>query len=984
MKQITSNASETPNSSGDFWGREEWLRNIQAKIPSLGIWFKINIFKIASVFLFFISLVEFTDFWKCLINKYWVEPVMSKIGSSSALFIFFVSLVLVVLYVFLSVLFEKKYWKNRFWLILFAVVIYTLSFFSGLWYYKESYGIAYTHVVYLLLLLDPILIYKSYLRSKRLKTRSDKYAGLLYDLPIDEQSNNESFKRRKYAQSVADELVKSFKSEGSFAIGIIGEWGAGKTSFSDMIQCRIKELDRKNSDRVEVIINFKPWFNKTSNEIIESFFSQYLRQVSVYIPSLSSKIPKYIQVLVESNDNKWVKLFQKIFFISADTDAQKLYEDIWNQLRDRDVRVMVFIDDLDRLDANEVLEVLRLIRNTANFPNTIFIATYDKEYIVGALGDSHIPKPEQYLQKIFNMEIALPKYEDRVICEELEFCMIEVFSKYSTSDYFRKVAIDISFLKIDEDHGSLPFLIPKVLPTIRDVKRYVNALKVNTILFRQEMNEEVDLYEFCLLELIRYRAPEIYNLLRDDPLRLLDLNSQHHFIYRFRYSKEDDNLTPFIKFLNKKNEGIENLLKNLLKQLFLDEKDVLSNSIKHVNGYFKYFAYRLDGKSIPISEFIDVIVMDKPILNIEKWFRTKNNREIEDKLDYCFKAVKKGTLSSDIVYNYIKKLLDGCKPNALQDRVLMSVNRHLRDTTFQTWAEYIAFVDLWAFCLRMNAGLKANDPLYDFLSVVLYGKYLQRKSPEVIFPNSSSEILNIFQNSPYMIELGRSLVGFVGNRFDEESSMLSLVEIWGIVFGYLQKQMDLDVPVDTELLVLFDNCVRIQELLNNDYDAIVPSRAYVDKDPEGYIENFVEIEVLNAIDNWKQVKPEKNWIKLFLNDENFESFIFDDRKNLIKGVQRVRNFWKLLKHFKVRIEFKINVNVEAKLENDFADEIMMLESLLGIQRKIEDLGDAYNQIESGQNPKLVQEIEELKKVIEESDLDITIKDKIKREFSFLD
>lgn len=60
----------------------------------------------------------------------------------------------------------------------------------------------------------------------------------------------------------------------------------------------------------------------------------------------------------------------------------------------------IFIDDLDRLEGDELFEVLRLIRVTANFRNMVFVVAYDREYICNVLNQSkNIERAEEYIQK---------------------------------------------------------------------------------------------------------------------------------------------------------------------------------------------------------------------------------------------------------------------------------------------------------------------------------------------------------------------------------------------------------------------------------------------------------------------------------------------------------------------------------------------------------------------------------------------------------
>ena len=50
------------------------------------------------------------------------------------------------------------------------------------------------------------------------------------------------------------------------------------------------------------------------------------------------------------------------------------------------------------MESGEILEVLKLIRNNANFPHLKFIVAYDKEYVTNQIRE--ITKKDGYLNKI--------------------------------------------------------------------------------------------------------------------------------------------------------------------------------------------------------------------------------------------------------------------------------------------------------------------------------------------------------------------------------------------------------------------------------------------------------------------------------------------------------------------------------------------------------------------------------------------------------
>ncbi|MBK7684509.1 MAG: AAA family ATPase [Bacteroidetes bacterium] len=187
-----------------------------------------------------------------------------------------------------------------------------------------------------------------------------------------------------------------------FAIGINGAWGSGKTSFINLLKSKLKKEDL-------VEINFNPWNSNSPNAIIQDFFDTLQEGIRPFHSSLSRLLASYSKKLVKLNDNKTTQaILTSINTLFGDDSLNKLYDEINISLNKIDNKIIVYIDDLDRLDKDEIVEVIRLIRNTANFHNTYFIVSYDRAYVVNALKMHSSYSEYQYLEKIFQIEVTLP------------------------------------------------------------------------------------------------------------------------------------------------------------------------------------------------------------------------------------------------------------------------------------------------------------------------------------------------------------------------------------------------------------------------------------------------------------------------------------------------------------------------------------------------------------------------------------------------
>lgn len=80
---------------------------------------------------------------------------------------------------------------------------------------------------------------------------------------------------------------------------------------------------------------------------------------------------------------------------------------------------------MDRLYSNEVIEVLRLVRNTANFTNTIYLLAYEKSYIQKAIKEElHVDNRIPFMDKIVQMEVPLPKREQDDRSKQVPIVMV--------------------------------------------------------------------------------------------------------------------------------------------------------------------------------------------------------------------------------------------------------------------------------------------------------------------------------------------------------------------------------------------------------------------------------------------------------------------------------------------------------------------------------------------------------------------------------
>ena len=201
----------------------------------------------------------------------------------------------------------------------------------------------------------------------------------------------------------ADEFILKFQAidnfDDSYSVVFYGKWGSGKTVFLRHIEKKLREKNQK-------VIWFNPWKCQSIQQINIDFFNLLTDVLTQYDSSLAKPILKYSDLLDSVEAPKIVEYIINLFSSQEDSMSE-LKEHIIKSLSKIRVPIYILIDDLDRMDADEILTVIGLLRNTANFPYLKYVVGCDRDYLLEKLKEKNIE--QDYLQKIFMTEFYLPE-----------------------------------------------------------------------------------------------------------------------------------------------------------------------------------------------------------------------------------------------------------------------------------------------------------------------------------------------------------------------------------------------------------------------------------------------------------------------------------------------------------------------------------------------------------------------------------------------
>lgn len=397
--------------------------------------------------------------------------------------------------------------------------------------------------------------YEKLVKSFVINPTEEKPIGFVTDTPEEEKLD---IGWRNYCSTIVSTLEATDLSKDCFAIGISGGWGSGKTTFLKELQAQLKE------NPSYMLIEYNPWNTGNKSDIVENFFKTFSSLVG-HRSSLYPHLQRYARALSDVGGINWEALTN--IFIPEKT-LDELKEQINQSVLNSRKRYVFFIDDLDRLDKEEIFEVLKLIRASANFKNTIFIVAYDPDYIENMLKELGVTEPLIYLQKVFNLELSLPSFEGYRIQQLLH----QEVSKFMQDQAALEHLKDQVLTRYNNQ-----YLLPTIIKSFRDAKRFANLFRINYGYLNTsgELNN-IDIRDLFWLEIIHYAKPELYQILLFSRYELLSVKDN---LYRLKGSE-----TRVL---------FGNAIEWILSRLFIQtDTPRSSRSIQHIENYDRYFSLR--------------------------------------------------------------------------------------------------------------------------------------------------------------------------------------------------------------------------------------------------------------------------------------------------------------------------------------------------------------------------------------------------------
>ncbi|MGE0350884.1 P-loop NTPase fold protein [Hydrogenophaga sp.] len=333
--------------------------------------------------------------------------------------------------------------------------------------------------------------------------RRSKPLGQVHFLPDDEigDEREDALGIAEQAKGFAQTVLAAGAQTG-LVFGIDAPWGTGKTSF---LNIAVREWAKSE---FTVVVNFQTLRYASEPDLSDRFIREMCTaiQKQAFAPEFAPAADRYSRILKGKTDVSFLG-FRLSLEPSAET-IDELLEDVDAVLKQSRRRLIVIIEDLDRLEPRLVNNVLFTVRRTFRLSQAAYILCYDTEMLVAGREEGW--RARDFLEKFIAVKQSL--FVDGEVLRKFlltdwkkdasRFPLIPADTMFKLSGVMNVVA---NMVAGKESHHYAP-----LVGDLRKLKRLVNAMLLMQLDKFDLGRSDFDPQDLVHLVLLHLRYPGIF------------------------------------------------------------------------------------------------------------------------------------------------------------------------------------------------------------------------------------------------------------------------------------------------------------------------------------------------------------------------------------------------------------------------------------------------------------------------------------------
>lgn len=336
--------------------------------------------------------------------------------------------------------------------------------------------------------------------------------------------------REAFAERIAHAL-SNWKKEESLVVALFGNWGTGKSWLLHRVTA---QLQKESSF---IVCDFNPWQLESNEQITSEFFTAILEILpeddspnhqqraqlwatlgalvsvakigttvaSVTNPAIAAVNPVLsgIQKLLEKGKDAAVAAEQQ-----TNATLSGVRESLLELFKEEDApKIVVTIDDLDRLPDEQIQMIFRLLKTTVNFPNLHFLILGERHQLAKALDPVAHNEGDRYMEKIVQVPVYMPEIDSVFLKNRMQEGLALIAHSYGYTITPERLS--------GRDDDLWRDLLKIKLTNLRAIYRLLTVVEFKCSALSYQGKLEVDLLDLLSIEYLRLYAPTTYDKVLD-------------------------------------------------------------------------------------------------------------------------------------------------------------------------------------------------------------------------------------------------------------------------------------------------------------------------------------------------------------------------------------------------------------------------------------------------------------------------------------
>ena len=333
------------------------------------------------------------------------------------------------------------------------------------------------------------------------------------NVSLPNQKEEDLLGRVPFASQLAAAILNA-KTPGAFTIGICGGHGSGKSSMLKMIAAKVAEAMPEQQDGAGVVMRFRPWNAGNFEQMTSAFFAQLSEHISTSTEDeellrIGQKMERYSSGLsmlkLVPGINPGVQIVSGALHQAGTSlqgtananirDLQRQKEEIIAALRKQTCRIVVVIDDVDRMMKDQVQHLFRMLDTLEDLPATVFLLAFDREALVKMLDTAREGSGRERLDNAIQVMFDLPPVTAGQLQEVMHHHISRMLAGYPD-------------IRVDQEEWAriYPAGIAPYLESVHDVNRIISALTLKSALSQPE----TDFTVLAVLTVLQMKEPDVF------------------------------------------------------------------------------------------------------------------------------------------------------------------------------------------------------------------------------------------------------------------------------------------------------------------------------------------------------------------------------------------------------------------------------------------------------------------------------------------